>query len=199
MIYSIKGILKLIEKNKIIISNNNIEYILIITLYTYKNIISTYKINDFIKIYTYINIIKDKFINLYGFINEYEKELFIVLLSVSKIGPSTCISILSDIPFNELKQLILQENVKKISNIKGIGIKSAQRIVIELKEKIKKVSLYHGNITIDSLPIIDESMKALMSLGVNKNIAETVLKDIVNKFPNNNNIEFIIKEALKKI
>ena len=136
--------------------------------------------------------------DLYGFFEELEKDLFEKLISVSGVGASTARMMLSSFKPEEIKLTILSENEAMIQSIKGIGPKSAKRIILELKDKVGKLS---GDALLRSTPnntMKEEALSALLALGFNKQAADKVLM----KLQANNNswsVEGLIKEALKQL
>lgn len=137
--------------------------------------------------------------NLYGFATEGERHLFNHLISVSGIGPNTGRMMLSSITPEEIQSAIVNGQVAVIQKIKGIGPKTAQRVILELQDKLKK----QGSDTL--LPLVsaklsvpEEATSALVMLGFSKNQVEKVLGAILQK-ENNLSVEMLIKEALKKL
>jgi Holliday junction DNA helicase RuvA len=149
------------------------------------------------KIYVWLHVKEDAH-TLYGFSDEGERRLFLHLISVSGIGPSTCRMMLSSITPLEIQQAIITADIPLIQRIKGIGPKSAQRIVLELQDKLKK----EGNDSLISMPahntIKDEALSALIMLGFNKQAADKVLEKII-KEQQDHTVEQMIKIALKNL
>ncbi|MGV3706937.1 MAG: Holliday junction branch migration protein RuvA [Arcticibacter sp.] len=143
--------------------------------------------------------IKEDAHTLYGFIDESEKRLFLHLISVSGIGPGTGRMILSSITPDEIQQAIVKGDVPLIQRIKGIGPKSAQRMILELQDKLKK----EGVDTLTSVPQYnttkDEALSALVMLGFVKNAAEKAIDNVIKREPANLSIEQLIKLALKSL
>ena len=133
MISFIKGDNIEIDPTKVIVDVNGIGYEIKISLRTYSKI----KDLDKISIYTHLIVKEDSHI-LYGFYNRKERKTFLSLTSISGVGPSTAIIILSSLSANELKKAIIESDVNKIKSVKGIGLKTAERIILELKDKISK-------------------------------------------------------------
>ncbi len=149
------------------------------------------------KIYTWLQVKEDAH-TLYGFADEGERKLFLHLISVSGIGPSTCRMMLSSITPAEIQQAIAEGNTALIQRIKGIGVKSAQRIVLELQDKLKKEEFD----SLISMPqhntVKDEALSALMMLGFNKQASNKILEKIV-KEQSGLTVEQMIKTALKDL
>ncbi|WP_113637186.1 Holliday junction branch migration protein RuvA [Nubsella zeaxanthinifaciens] len=150
------------------------------------------------KIYTWLHVKEDAH-TLYGFADEGERRLFLHLISVSGIGPTTCRMMLSSITPNEIQQAIVSADVALIQKIKGIGAKSAQRIVLELQDKLKK----EGIESLISMPIHntikDEALSALIMLGFSKQAAEKALDNVLKKADGELTVEQMIKQALKNL
>ena len=193
MISFIKGDNIEIDPTKVIVDVNGIGYEIKISLRTYSKI----KDLDKISIYTHLIVKEDSHI-LYGFYNRKERKTFLSLTSISGVGPSTAIIILSSLSANELKKAIIESDVNKIKSVKGIGLKTAERIILELKDKISKDEIKDLKFsqTFDNT-IRDEALSALSSLGISKNVVE---RHIDNVLKNNINItlEELIREVLKR-
>ena len=150
------------------------------------------------KLYTYLQIKEDAH-TLYGFFDRGEKEMFIQLISVSGIGAATARMMLSHLKPEEVSAAIQQGNVKLLESIKGIGKKTAERLVLELRDKVNKID------TIVPLPGLagnstqQDALNALVALGITRPQAETAIKKISLTENNTNNLEELIKKALKAI
>lgn len=145
---------------------------------------------------TYLHIREDAHI-LYGFFDRAEKDLFIQLLSVSGVGASTARMILSSMRPEEITRAILQGNARQLESIKGIGKKSAERIILELRDKLGK-SVTETNIS----PLINntleqDALNALITLGIARPAAENALKKALKEGPGTDKVEDLIKKALK--
>ena len=143
--------------------------------------------------------VKEDAHTLYGFFEEGERRLFLHLISVSGIGPNTGRMILSSITPVEIQTAIVKGDVPLIQRIKGIGPKSAQRMILELQDKLKK----EGPDSLISVPqnttVKDEALSALVMLGFNKAVAEKALGSIINNSSENLSVEQLIKIALKTL
>lgn len=143
--------------------------------------------------------VKEDAHTLYGFFDEGEKRLFLHLISVSGIGPNTGRMMLSSITPQEIQAAIVQGNVTQIQRIKGIGPKSAQRVILELQDKLRK----DGPDTLISMPanntVKDEALSALVMLGFVRNAAEKVLDQEIGKNTGTLTVEQLIKSALKSL
>lgn len=178
----IKGIVRKINPTHIIVENNDIGYLIVVpNPYIYK-------LESIVTVYTYHYVREDQ-ISLFGFVSEEAKELFIRLISVSGIGPKSALSILATDDINSVIMAIENSNVKFLTKFPGIGTKSAQQIILDLKGKLvyEEVLVRFG--------ALEDAEKALLALGYNKKEIDKVLKNI----DHNLSVEAIIKEALKKI
>lgn len=151
------------------------------------------------KLYTYLQIKEDAH-TLYGFFDRAEKELFIQLISVSGVGAATARMMLSHLKPDEISAAIQQGNVKQLESIKGIGKKTAERLVLELRDKLNKIDTIAHNIpTVQGNSIQPDALNALVSLGIARAQAETAIKKIFLSEPTIKNLEELIKKALKAI
>ncbi|WP_416439797.1 Holliday junction branch migration protein RuvA [Leeuwenhoekiella sp. A16] len=193
MITHLKG--KLVEKNptEIIIDCNGVGYFVNISLHTY----SLLPDGEAISIHTYLHIKEDAH-TLYGFMQKSERDIFKLLISVSGVGTSTARTMLSSLTPEQLKQSIATGDVPVIQSVKGIGAKTAQRVILDLKDKILKVY------DIDEVSIStsntnkEEALSALETLGFLRKQAEKVCNKIVQENPSAD-VETIIKQALKNL
>tara|TARA_Y100001958_G_scaffold131874_1_gene101291 strand:- start:664 stop:1245 length:582 start_codon:yes stop_codon:yes gene_type:complete len=193
MITYIKG--RLIEKTptKIIVESNGIGYEINISLNTYERIPD----EENIKIYTYLQRKEDADI-LFGFSEESERGIFQQLISISGIGPSTARTILSSISPKEIQDAVWSEDVERIKSIKGIGLKTAQRLIIELKDKVELFDKKDLDLSGESYDIKKEALLALSVLGFNKSKSEKIVSKI---YFENKEIELqeLIKKSLNKL
>ncbi len=178
----------------IIVEAGGVGYHINISLNTYSAIGNVERC----KIYTWLQVKEDSH-TLYGFADEGERRLFLHLISVSGIGAATCRIMLSSITPAEIQNAIINADLALIQQIKGIGAKSAQRIVLELQDKLKK----EGPDSLISMPlhntIKDESLSALIMLGFSKNVAEKALDNAIKKSDQDLTVEQMIKIALKNL
>jgi len=193
MITHIQG--KLVEKNPtdVVIDCNGVGYMLNISLHTYSQIPN----QENLKLYTHLQIREDAH-TLYGFASTSERELFRLLISVSGIGANTARTMLSSLTPKQIREGIAVDDVALIQSIKGIGIKTAQRVIIDLKDKILKIYDIDEVSVTQSNTNKDEALSALEVLGFAKKQAEKVLDKIVKDQPEAN-VETIIKLALKNL
>lgn len=152
------------------------------------------------KLVTYLNIREDAHV-LYGFWAADEKRLFLDLIGISGVGPSTALVMLSSLSSNEIRQGIVDEDLRLIQSIKGIGSKTAQRVILELKDKIRKEEW--GGIPGSKLVVNQsdtlrsEALAALVTLGIPKATAEKSLETILKREGNDLSVEQLIKLALR--
>jgi len=197
MIAFIKGEIFSVQSNQVIVNTSSgIAFLLKISLYTYSQI----KEKKEVTLHTYLHISENNQ-QLYGFYEKIEKDLFLNLISVTGIGPSTAIMALSCMTPTELIRAISQSDLRSIQEIKGIGPKSAQRIILELKDKLLKISDYENKKEIDSklYDLKTEALEALIVLGIPKNNAEKTLNSILQNTKKEITLEELIKIALKTI
>ena len=151
---------------------------------------------DLITLVTYLNVREDA-LDLYGFKNDSERNLFLMLISISGIGPKLAVSILSGVELEELKSNILSGDIKSLTSIPGVGAKTAKRIIIELKDKLSKTTTtelgFEDNF---GSKISKDVLSALMGLGYSESMATEVIERI-NPANSDKSIEVLIKEALK--
>lgn len=194
----IKGILAQKEAMLAVIEVNGIAY----EIRTPLNVTSSLELNQPCKLFTYLSIREDAH-TLFGFLNMEDKKLFLHLLSVSGVGPSTALMTLSSLSSNELREAIAREDVRTIQSVKGIGAKTAQMIIVELKDKIRKENLQLGDsketLANDyiSASVSQEAINGLFALGITKLAAEKTVQAVVKKYGNNLTVEQIIRYALK--
>jgi Holliday junction DNA helicase RuvA len=162
------------------------------------NTFSSLQDKEFCKLYAWLHVKEDAH-TLYGFYEEGERRLFLHLISVSGIGPNTGRMILSSITPSEIQQAIIKGDVPLIQRIKGIGPKTAQRVILELQDKLKK----EGPDSLISMPARntakEEALSALIMLGFAKNLAEKALDAAVKSSPDELSVEQFIKIALKSL
>lgn len=195
MIDYIKGQIVELTPTELILENAGIGYSILISLQTYEAF--QLKTQAVAYIHHYIREDEELF---YGFATKDERELFRLLIGVSGIGVTSARMMLSTLTSEEIRQAILAEDVNKIKSVKGIGLKSAQRLVLELKDKIVKgegsadTPLFKA----DNSGLVDEATTALVMLGFSKANIAKVMPAILKENPNAK-VEDIIKAALKKL
>ncbi|GMV76866.1 MAG: Holliday junction ATP-dependent DNA helicase RuvA [Chitinophagaceae bacterium] len=179
---------------KVVVDVNGVGYDLQISLHTYSFIAN----KDNGQLYTYLHITENAQ-TLYGFAELAEKELFLNLISVSGVGASTARMMLSGMKPEEITRAIVQGNTKQLESIKGIGKKSAERLIVELKDKFGKQTV--TNIPVSSTDAISgyDAVNALVSLGIAKPMAEQAVKKALTSNPDSIILEDLIKNALKNL
>lgn len=192
MIAYIEGKLSYKSPTYVIIDVGGIGYHIKISLHTYALLGQ----DERSLLHTHVHIKEDAHV-LYGFKEIIERKLFLDLIGISGVGPSTALMVLSSGSVNDFYKAILEENVSFIQAIKGIGPKTAQRMVLELKDKWKKEDLSIETKT-SSTPTKNrsEAVHALMALGISKSVAEKNIDHILKNYPDSS-LEDIIKHALK--
>ena len=195
MIAFLRGRLVSRDPTHVLIDVNGIGYHVNISLQTY----SAIKEQENIQLFTHLTIREDAHI-LFGFSGEDEKKLFQQLISVSGVGPSTAIVMLSYMNSQELKHAIVKEDAVALQGIKGIGGKTALRVIIELKDKLKKESWEEIQPSISHSPyntLKKEALSALLTLGLPKAAAEKSIDSVLKKSGNTITLEDLVKQALK--
>ena len=193
MIAHLQG--KLVEKNptEVIIDCNGVGYHVNISLHTY----SLLPNSDAIKLFTYLQIKEDSH-TLFGFVEKSEREIFKMLLSVYGIGASIARTMLSSLEPKQIIQAIASADVNTIQKIKGIGSKTAQRVILDLKDKVLKLYDLDEISMIQNNTNKDEALSALEVLGFVRKSSERVVEKIVKENPEAT-VENIIKLALKNL
>ena len=143
-------------------------------------------------------IVRDDAHLLYGFATSAERELFRNLLSVNGVGASTALMMLSSLSPDEISMAIAGNNVNLLKSVKGIGLKTAQRIIIELKDKVGKATSGEQILVPSDNTILNEALSALVMLGFTKKDAEPALEKIIREHPGSN-LETVIKLTLKRL
>jgi holliday junction DNA helicase RuvA len=182
---------RLAEKNptEIVIECNGVGYEVKISLHTYSAIGD----REAVKVFTRLIVREDAHI-LYGFYTKEEREMFTQLISVSGIGPNTAMIMLSSLVPEEIAHAIISEDIKTIQSIKGIGAKTAQRVVIDLKDKVLKMNFSTENLIGVSNTNRLDALTALVSLGFDKKSAEKAIEKVSTA---DDTVEYLIKEALR--
>jgi len=147
---------------------------------------------------TYLHVREDALI-LYGFFDKAEKDLFIQLLSVSGVGASTARMMLSSLKPEEITRAIVQGNARQLESIKGIGKKSAERIILELRDKLGKHPAITNISSLISNTLEQDALDALIALGIARPAAENAIRKTMNEVSGTDKVEDIIKKALKTL
>ena len=196
MITSLKGNIIEVSPTHVVIECNGVGYYLNISLNTF----TKYEINksNIELFYTYLSIKEDSH-SLFGFLDKRERECFILLLSVSGVGASTARMILSSLNPDELERVITNEDVNSLKSIKGIGLKSAQRIIIDLKDKISSTSINSTDQANSNQNVVyKESIYALEKLGFPIKKTNKIIDNITRENPDFS-VEEVIKKALRNL
>jgi holliday junction DNA helicase RuvA len=193
MITHIQG--RLVEKNptEVVIDCNGVGYHINISLHTF----SLLPESENLKLYTFLQVKEDSH-TLFGFVEKQERELFKLLISVSGIGASIARTMLSSLSPSHIIQAIASNDVGTVQSIKGIGAKTAQRVILDLKDKVLKVYSLDEVSTSNYNTNKEEALSALEVLGFVRKTAEKAIDKIINENPNAT-VETIIKQALKNL
>ncbi len=195
MISYVKGAITFKSPTEIVVEAGGLGYRIHISLNTYSKIEPL----ESVKILTHFYVKEDSQ-TLYGFAEEVERSMFVKLISVSGIGPNTARVVLSSMTAEETRSAILSENVSAFNKVKGIGPKTAKRIILDLKDKLVKeggeapLTLVATNNTHR-----DEALQALLALGFNKVAVQKTLNRILKQQPGITHVEELIKQALKQM
>lgn len=179
-----------------VLNVGGIGYVIQISLHTYSQL-NTIPSKDRCNLYVHQVIREDAHI-LYGFFTETERDVFRLLITVSGVGANTARMMLSSMNPDEIRKAIADANVNVLKNIKGIGIKTAQRIIIDLKDKIGLGSSGTENLLLKDNRIKDEALNALVTLGFPKSAVEKVLEKLLSA-STQQSVEDLIKLALKNL
>ena len=180
--------------SQVVVDVNGIGYELQISLNTYSSISN----NESGKLYTYLHITENAH-TLYGFFDLAEKELFLQLISISGVGAATARMMLSGLKPDEIIKAVVQNNTRQLEGVKGIGRKTAERIVLELKDKLGRLQTNQYESSYSHSTVETDALNALIALGIQKNTAEAALKKVILSNDSNLSIENIIKLALKNL
>lgn len=193
MITHIEG--RLVEKNPtdVVIDCNGVGYLVNISLNTFSDLPNT----ENVKLFTYLQVREDSH-TIYGFSSRSEREIFKMLISVSGVGASTARTMLSSLSPQQVSEAIASGDVGTIQSVKGIGSKTAQRVILDLKDKVLKVYGLEDVSAVSSNTNKIEALSALETLGFARKQAEKVCNAIVKDDPEAT-VEMIIKQALKNL
>ena len=194
MITFLTGILCEKELSTATIDVNGVGYQVFIPLSSYEKLP---EVNNHCKLLIYHHI-SDSDQKLFGFVSNEEREMFTKLLSVNGVGPKLAICVLSGLPLKILRNAILSSDISVISSISGVGKKTAERIILELKDKVSFDDIDNDKFY-DNMgnTLKDEALSALSSLGISKNIVEKHINDILER-NDDISLEDLIKEVLKR-
>ena len=193
MITQLRGKLIEIYPTNAVIDCNGVGYWVNISLNTY----STLEHEEAVTIFTHLIVREDAHI-LYGFATKLEREIFQKLISVNGVGPASGMMIISTLSSKEIATAIASEDAKLLQSVKGIGAKTAQRISIDLKDKLDQNLILDVNSGSSKNKSKNEALSALEVLGIPKKSAEKIMDKILQDTPEAD-VEFLVKETLKKI
>lgn len=193
MITHIQG--KLVEKNPtdVVVDCNGVGYLIHISLHTFSKLPT----GENVKLFTHLQVREDSH-TLYGFSGITEREIFRLLISVSGVGANTARTMLSSLSPKQVTEAIASNDVVVIQSVKGIGLKTAQRVILDLKDKILKVYGLEDVSAVSSNTNKNEALSALETLGFARKQAEKVCEKIIQENPDAT-VEAIIKQALKNL
>lgn len=190
----ITGKLTSLQATSAVIETSGIGYFVNVSLNTYSLLNEGTEVKLFLH-----QVIREDAHTLFGFANKGEREMFRLLLGVNGIGSNTAIVMLSTLSYNELQQAILSENLAALKAVKGIGLKTAQRVIIDLKDKLAKTGIEANGEGIQvSSPNTEEASMALVMLGFTKKAIEKSVTKIVKENPSIS-VENLVKQALKDL
>jgi Holliday junction DNA helicase RuvA len=193
MIAYLKGKLVHKEPTFVQIEVNGVGYLVSISLHTFSEI----KDREDLKLFTHLHVREDAHV-LYGFSSESEKQMFLQLISVNGVGPNTALVVLSYLPPLELRAAIVREDAATLQAVKGIGGKTAQRLILELKDKLKRdVGEESGLPGLVHNTMRNEALTALVTLGISKPAAERSIDSILKRMGPSISLEELVKQALK--
>ena len=174
MINFISGEIVAKNENSLVLDHNGIGFEVFVSTST---LASAGQLGEMARIFTYMNVKEDE-ISLYGFLTMEEKNMFLKIINVSGIGPKMALTILSGLSLSDLAVAIKNEDIKLLSTIKGLGKKTAERLALELKDKIDLIGFATSETIVEDVNVdmVDEAMEALIALGINKNEAYRLAK-----------------------
>lgn len=193
MLDYVRGMVASKSPTRIVLEVSNIGYLLHIPLSTFEKIPDKGEVTLRTQLF-----IRDDQVKVFGFFTEEERGLFQLLLSVTGIGPNTAIAILSGSSVDDIKRAVIMEDAKALEKIKGVGKKTSERIVLELKERIKEITTtLPSGLDSRQKTTISDAIMALISLGYGRAVAEKAVSEAAKKLQTVDNIEVLVREALK--
>lgn len=197
MISSLRGKLVQINNDSIVIDINGVGFLINVSQNTLNKM---YEINTNVSIYTHLVVREDDLV-LYGFASQEEKKMFLNLITVSGVGPKAAISILSGLPLKSLAFAIVAQDVKTLSKIKGVGKKTAERLIVDLKEKVVKENATlisaMGDLDNEENVLANEALEAMCSLGIARAEALIAINSVKDDF--DGSLESLLYNALKSM
>ena len=191
MIEHVRGVLQYKSPAFIVIETGGIGYKISLPLSSYGLLPAE---GDEIKINTYLHCREDG-LSLYGFLNQEERDFFLLLISISKIGPKSALRMLSSLSPSEFKKAIKRGDLNTLIDIPGIGKKTAQRLILELKERVAEEEIIEGG----DEELARDALSALLSLGYTRNEARKAIREVIESSKEEIDLASLIKEALKYI
>jgi Holliday junction DNA helicase RuvA len=194
MIYSLRGFVQELSPTFVVVEVNGVGYYVSVSLQTSQNL----KLNS--EVFIYIQqIIREDAHLLFGFFTKEEKEMFNLLISVNGVGPVSALILLSSLSLSDAANAILSGNSVIIQKVKGIGVKTAERIIIDLRDKVGGFSISEEKLSsyVDN-KIKNEALSALEVLGISRKVSEKIADRILKRNPEVS-IEELVKEILKNI
>ena len=194
MIGQIKG--KIVNKKptQSLIDVNGIGYIVNTSINTFEKIPD---LGEMVSLFTYLSVREDS-LTLFGFFTLSEKEIFEILIGVNGVSPKLAQNILSGITSNEFKEAVMSNNISRLIAIPGVGRKTAERMIIELRDKIIKVTESGSKEKSETYSIREDSVAAIVGLGYNYKTADKLVRDLLVQNPSLS-LEDLIKESLKNL
>lgn len=196
MIGFVEGIIEYIDVDKIVVNNNGVGY----NVFMPASQIDTLNVDETVRVFTYLNVREDA-MQLFGFLTRDDLEVFKLLITVNGIGPKGGLAVLSTITTDDLRVAVISEDAKAISKAPGIGAKTAQKVIIELKDKLNLEDVLEpkldANFQVNDNNSMSEAVMALVALGYSQTDAYRAVKSIDNI--EELDVENVIKMALKKI
>lgn len=194
MIYSLKGLVQQLQPTSVVIDVQGVGYMVGISLQTSEHLVLGKE--------TFLNIqqiLREDANLLFGFNTILEKEMFNLLISVNGVGPVSAIIMLSSLSLNEIAAAILSNNSTLLQKVKGIGTKTAERIIVDLRDKVQRFNGSEENIsTFANNKVKEESLSALEVLGISKKMSEKIADRILKQNPDLT-VEDLVKQILKNI
>jgi Holliday junction DNA helicase RuvA len=193
MISYVRGVLDHKEPNRVVVDVNGLGYEVFIPLSTYQELPAA---GDQVKLHTYHHVREDA-VNLYGFFSSEEKEIFELVLSISGVGAKVALSILSAISVDEFRVAVAQGDMKTLTKIPGIGKKSAERMVLELRDKIGKIRIDERMVKLLTAEPTNDAVAALLNLGASQSAAEYAVYRAERRLGKEAEIQDLVTEALR--
>jgi len=199
MIHFLKGTLVEKHPTRLIIEVNNIGYDVHVTVNCSEQIGA---VGEQVSILTYLHVRED-ILQLFGFISDKERQLFLQLISTPGIGPKKALAILSGSSVDDLQKYIVEENLTALTSLSGVGKKTAQRLIVDLKEKLTATYDMEHILPIEVRKersnLVEEALLALVSLGYNQNAAHRAIHSLLSETSEKITLEELIKKTLKKL